>query len=436
MDSNPEDSVLLRVPREVRSEILRYLLNARYTRVPREVRIRDAILTQYAWRFFPAALRVNRQIHHEARDILGENEFVVVERPMGELKQEEVLKEDESTDGIISLWPGKPHIKHASVPGEQMRVQFTKLGKPEVPEIYVILLSELRDFCIAISRLAGCRGYRYALGGLQAIITIEPPKCTETPEARRNREMKLLKPLCKLRCLSSVTINGATPNGNLNTQRQMIRHEFTKDMIAESISEMLLEGENARKTGEFGIASAYFSRAGEHLAQFLSRDPSIFRHVADILVLLFHIAKHRALLGIESDQFRFAYESAKSALGIAKDLFTMNPPHISPPKPDAHGNIKKGPFRKWQCECIADGVKSNGSRIRVEDIGRCYYYQSIAEHVLEPDREEQAEDDKMMGLGCCVVAGAEGVPQELLALDAATMERLKEWETDEEDTEE
>lgn len=123
-------------------------------------------------------------------------------------------------------------------------------------------------------------------------------------------------------------------------------------------------------------------------------------------------------------------------------LFQTNEPSIGPPPLDEHNGISRGKFRQWTCECIRDGAAKFGQRIKAEDIGRAYYYQSITEHIVEGDEAtEQAIEDRAIGIGCCVISDTapKDAPRPLLELDMKTMQRLRihdsddEWESDGED---
>ena len=170
------------------------------------------------------------------------------------------------------------------------------------------------------------------------------------------------------------------------------------------------------------------------------------------------LLQHQAFNWIEADRFEDALEASKLALEGANRLFAITSHITSPPPTNSRGRVTPGAFRQWTCQRIKEGAELHEQRIKCEEIGRCYYYKNIAEHALFG--EKIIDEDKLMGIGCCVccvvsdtVTKEDNLPNELVELDSRTMERLKArnrgsedeeddwvdeggWEDDEDKTEE
>ncbi|KAK4694674.1 hypothetical protein P7C71_g2943, partial [Lecanoromycetidae sp. Uapishka_2] len=139
--------------------------------------------------------------------------------------------------------------------------------------------------------------------------------------------------------------------------------------------------------------------------------------------------QHRALNWIEDNNFEDALGAAELALQMAQQLFAIGAHTSGGPETDAQGRVKKGRLRAWICQCIKDGAERYEQRIKSEDIGRCYYYRSIAGHcVYGDDATEEADEDKLTAIGCCVVSETatdeENIPKELMELDVRIMKSL------------
>ncbi|KAL8954271.1 MAG: hypothetical protein Q9183_007227, partial [Haloplaca sp. 2 TL-2023] len=119
----------LKVPIEIRNLIYKELLsiNIRKTQKPFPATCRSAV--RYDWNLDTAILFVNRQIHEEARHILGsDNNFIVIECAAKELEQsrKDVGKEyPEVMQYNVKLWPQRRQ-EVVNVPNERMRIHFGK----------------------------------------------------------------------------------------------------------------------------------------------------------------------------------------------------------------------------------------------------------------------------------------------------------------------
>ena len=354
-----------------------------------------------------------------------ENNFVVIERSkVLEQGPEEVKKEDPTVMAFnVTLWPGKA-TKKPVVPGERMRIKFGR-GKSSKAgmDAHVILAEELRDVCVGLSTLRGRDG-KYRTSGLSCLITVHPPACTETPAARDVRERALLEPLQRLRHFQAVSIRGTLPVINDQITSQLTRQTFDQDLVLPTIDELIASGDQSSSTGDHAVATARYQRAHEYFHHSAKFERHVFSHPADFAALIFRIMRHSARNWISAGDFPEALEAAQIALNVANQLFRINAPTTTGPHAGPNGGISAAAFRKWTCECIKDGAARYWQRIKAEDIGRCYYYKSISEHVMYGEEgAEQADEDKLTAIGCCVVSETmtEDVPGELLQLDMRTM---------------
>lgn len=382
-----------------------------------------------------------------------DNQFVVIEHAK-ELEQgPKDMKEEDTTIMIynVALWPVKAS-KKPIVPGEKMRM---KLERPEASntdvDAHVITAEDLHDLCVGLSTFQGPES-KYRTSGLSCLIKVHPSPYSETPAARDTRERALLEPLQKLRRLHNVSIQGTLPAIDYQISRQLTHPTFDRGLVLTTIDELITSGNQSSSTGASSIATAYYQRAHEYFHHCVSHEHHVFKHPADVPALEFRIMQHRALNWIESGNFSDALQAAQIALYVANQLFRLNAPMTAGPPTDNNGRVGAGAFRKWTCDRIKEGAARYGQRIKCEDIGRCYYYKSISEHVVHGEEAtEQAEDDKFTAIGCCVVSDTmkENVPGELLQLDIRTMEKLptgggadvdeewldEEWEDDESEDE-
>ena len=357
-----------------------------------------------------------------------DNHFVVIERAK-ELEQgPEDVKVEDATIMVynVTLWPGKA-TKSPVVPGERMRIRLEKPGASETDmDAHVILAEEMRDVCVGLSTFQDPKG-QYRTSGLSASIDVHRPVYTETPAARDIRERALLEPLQKLRHFQNVSIQGTLPAIIYQISCQLTHQTFDHGLVLITLDEMISHGDQASSVGDYGIATAHYQRAHEYFHHSATHERHVFTHPADVSALEFKIMQHRALSWISAGRFYDALEAAQIALYVANHLFRLDSPITTVPPTGADGHISAGAFRKWTCECIKEGAARYGQRIKCEDIGRCYYYKSISEHVVHGDKATaQAEDDKLTAIGCCVVSDTmtDNVPAELLQLDIRTMEKL------------
>ena len=184
-----------------------------------------------------------------------DNDFVVIERAAEQLEQ---TKDDYREEGAsimvdyLKLWPGKAS-EAVNVPGERMRICFAKHGQSARGPAYVMLVEELRDFCVCLSTFTDSPG-QYRLKGIEARITIREPSTPENPRARAERERSLLLPLAKLRFLEKVVIQGVKPTVESLYATQMTRPCFDPKLIKYTIEELISRGDSARDIGHFDVA--------------------------------------------------------------------------------------------------------------------------------------------------------------------------------------
>ena len=433
----PINCFFLDLPLELRDRIYAQLVSIKHTRTPKDVEACLRSTTFYNWNLDPTIFRVNRQINQEAKAVMArENEFAVIEFAK-ELEQvpEDVKKEDTSIMIYnVTLWPGKA-IKKPVVPGETMRMKICR-GKASKTDMNarVILAKEIRDVCVGLSTYQGAKG-KYRTSGLSCTINVHPSPETEDPATRDTRERALLEPLQKLRCFKNVTVQGTLPAIKYQITQQLTHQSFDRSLVLTTIDELITSGDQASSKGDHSIATAYYQRAHEYFHHSAAHSNHVFTHPAEIMASEFKIMQHRALNWILAGNFTDALEVAQIALSAANQLFRLNSPMTNGPPIDSSGRVSAGAFRKWTCECIKEGAARNGQRIKSEDIGRCYYYKSIAELVvLGAEGAEQVEEDKFTAIGCCVVSETmkDDVPAELLLLDTRTMEGLRGEEADSE----
>ncbi|KAI4192173.1 MAG: hypothetical protein LQ346_004444 [Caloplaca aetnensis] len=430
------DSPFLGVPLELRNRIYKELLVTSLTKTPKPFLGNCRSATRYDWNLHPSILATNRQIHDEARSVLGiYNEFVVVETAAKELEQKKSDMRQEDT-GImqyrVKLWPGKK-CKIGDVPNERMRIWLGKeISKANDTEnkswIYVVLVEELRDLLVGLSIYQGKYG-PYRILGLVAKITVPKPVVEETQKQKKARERRLLDPVMKLRLLSSVEVQGVTPGRSQAVSDQLRRSKWDHQIVYATFNELLDAGNQARQMGHNTVSSGYYRLASDYVTHFMEHQRYVFTDPIDPVAFQFKIHLQRSRTWIEAGYFEDALGAAEVALNAANAIFRTNVPAVGPPPIGADGRAKKGPFRKWTCECIKDGAVKYGQRIKAEEIGAAYYYKSIAEYCADGDSAaEQAEDDKMLGIGCCAISDTapKDCIQELLDLDRRTMERLME----------
>ena len=450
-----ESCHFLRLPRELRDKVYKYLVSVKHTRTPKDPEdgVRSAT-SRYDWNINPTILRVSKQLNAEAKEIMGlDNDFVVVERAAKRLEQtkDDFMGEDAARMLYnVTLWPGKAS-ETVDVPGERMRVCFAAHGKSATGRAYVMLVDELRDFCVGLSTFTDPAG-QYRISGIEARITVHQPLTPETSQARAERQRSLLLPLAKLRFIKNVVIQGVEPPVEALYAKQMTRPCFDPKLVRYTFEELISSGDSASNIGHFDVASVYYYFAADYFHHFMKSEREglvVFEHPADPLAFEFKVLQHRALNWIKDGNFHDAFEAANQALRVASQLFEIDGvgPTAGPPT-GVRGRVTKGALRQWRCNNIKEAAARYGQRIKCEDVGRCYYYKSITEHILGGDEAaEEADEDKFTAIGCCVVSETaseeENIPKELLELDMRTMKRLMqedgvddEWEDEEEWVEE
>lgn len=445
----PSTCPFLLLPLEIRDRIYAHLVSIKHTQTPKKLEASLRSTTFYDWNLHPTIFRLNRQISQEAKAVMArDNHFVVIERAK-ELEQgPKDVKEDTSIMVYnVALWPGKA-TKQPVVPGERVRMKLERAGASETNmDAHVMLADELGNICIGLSTFQGPKG-KYRMSGLSASINVHKPTHTETTAVRDDRERALLEPLQKLRHFKDVSIQGTLQAINYQISRQLTHPKFDRGLVLATIDELITHGDQACSNGAYAIATAHYQRAHEYFHHIAAHERHVFTHPADVSSLEFKIMQHRSLNWLNAGNFSDALEAAQIALYVANQLFRLNSPMTTGPPTDEKGRVSAGAFRKWTCECIKEGAARYGQRIKVEDIGRCYYYKSISEHVVLGDEAtEQADDDKFTGIGCCVMSETmkDNVPGELLQLGIRIMENLpgrsgeegddegwvdEEWDTD------
>ena len=455
----PSNCLFLHLPLELRDRIYAQLVSIKHTHTSKDAEACLRSTTFHKWNLDPTIFRINRQINQEAKAVMArENEFVVIERAkILQQGPKDVKKED---TGImvysVALWPAKA-TKEPVVPGERMRVKLGKAIKSKTGmDAHVILAEELRDVCIGLSTFQGSEG-KYRTSGLSCSIKVHPPLYAEDPAASDIRARALLEPLQKLRRFQNVSIEGTLPAIEYQITHQLTHQTFDRGLVLTTIDELMTNGDQSSSAGDHDAATAYYQRAHEYFHHCAIHERHAFTHPAEASAFEFKIMQHRALNWISAGNFSDALEAAQIALHVANHLFRLNSPMTTPPPAGPNGRISAAAFRKWTCECIKEGAARYEQKIKAEDIGRCYYYKSISEHVVYGDEAtEQADEDKFTGIGCCLVSDTmtDNVPGELLQLDIRTMENLpkrckeevedegdeegwvdEEWEDDEEEEE-
>lgn len=455
--TQPTHSRFLNLPQEIRDKIYTNLLSIPNNRTPksREDGLRSSFL--YDWNLHPAILATNHQIYDEAFAVFrGSNQFVMIKCATQALSPTAIQTVEEDIGLMrynVSYWPRKNNNGDAKVPGGRMTIWLEEekdLDKDEPPpiDVYVLQVSELHNFFTSLSIATHSSG-SYCTEGIAAIVVLYSPTLTkEDAAATDRRELSLLHPMMQLRHLSSVHIVGAAPGHALVAEAFITKPAFEPTLISKTLDELITEGDSARQQEEYDVANAYFQRAHEYLHHFMEMGPrsdsNSFLDPAEPLAYEFNIMRHRALNLIEDDLFDDAIESCKIALEIINLVFGTGS------KPGTNAMT-----RQRNCQMIRQGAERLRQHIKCEDVGRCYYYKSIAGR-LTGNGEEEAQKDKLMAIGCCIVSDTvkegEDIPRELLQLEMRTMHRFgvvtlenegqlesegeEDWETEDEDDDE
>ena len=425
MSSIPQSSFtfpFLLLPLELRCRIYSQLVSVKHARTPKNAQACLRSTTFYNWNLDPTILRVNRQINQEAKDVMRrENDFVVIERAEALKQEPNDMYIDTKVEYNIELWPGKA-TRDPVVPGKRMRMALKrKKASKTAMDAHVILASELRIVCARLSTfLVAIGGYRTSK--LFCEVKVHPPTYTETPADRDIRERSLLEPLHNLRDFQSVSIQGALPTINYQTIRQLTHQELDHGLVLTTIDELITDGDHASRTGCHDIATAYYQRADEYMHHILTYEGHLFTGLG-ILVFQFKTKYHSALNWIHDDKFLHAYNAAGDAILLADKLFSQGSPMPANSTKDWKALIS------WRCQQVKEGAARLGQKIKAEDIGRCYYYMSIAIQMLHGGQTcDEVNTDRLLGIRCCDVSETmtDDVPGELLQLEIQTMRSYKE----------
>ena len=253
------DCHLLQLPLKLRERIYSEVLSPKYAKSPKDADGGLRASMKFQWNINPAVLRLNRQISSEASTVMArENNFVVIERSQ-DLEQREADMVDDDPAIMqykVILWPGKK-TKIAKVPGERMRLRFAReqnaLTMPETgPDVYVLLVEEFRDFCVALSIFQG-QNRQYRTSGLSVHIRLIESEHHETPQAQDYMRTSLLKPLTKLRHFKDVKAAGMAPFVEQMILGDLKQTDFEGGFVISTIQELIHSGDCARDEGLYSI---------------------------------------------------------------------------------------------------------------------------------------------------------------------------------------
>ena len=397
---------LLSIPIEIRSEIFGYLLDSSYNTRQADY-LPEKELRRYRWSLHPTILRVNHQIHDEAKAILQlRNDFVVIELGFGGVLGRK--------KGEARLYQGKRGIACADVSPPLMTVRLEKDHPPTGAdtEILVLPVEELRDFCTGISTRRDKEG-NYRTSGLYATFSIALPQEAETKKQTKHRETSLLEPFTKWRCLSSVTIDNASKGYSQFITQTMKRRSLDHLTATKTIAELLSASTTAQQLTHYEVGLAYCHMANQFLIDIDEHVPDLRDRLGiDYDALVFQILSASALLSIEGKSFQEAFESVELALLIAHKLDIIP---RDPDNPPPHARTK-GKYRKWFCAIADAGCRKIEQKITLVQLGKLHYYRSISGHAMFGDESDE-EHDKLLGIALCLQADRGEVIQELLHFD-------------------
>ena len=316
-----------------------------------------------------------------------------------------------------------------------MRIRFFKRQKRPIARLdaVVLLVDELRDFCVTLL-FSGTQGGIHRTAALCAHVQLSKALNGEISD-----QDMLLKPLRKLRHLQSVTIEGKSSADGEGLLGVMEQKTFDEELVISTIEELIYNGDEARDNDLYDVGTVYYQRAHEYYDHFANHHlygEYIFgQTLGNVSKFEFKIMQHRALNWILDGDSNQAFRASNLALDCANMLFRIGAPPNQVPPTKRRDKVGRAARRKWDCQRVKEGAGRTGQIIKAEDIGRCYYYRGIARHVLGGDKAaEEADNDKMAGIGCCEVSdtmGDEDVPKELLEFDKRAMENLKSGSSDE-----
>lgn len=227
----------LSLPLIARDIIYKQLLSVNFTKTEKPYPDTCRSSVRYNWNLHPAILATNREIHEEAKHILGfANSFVVIECAAPELEQKrgEFGKEDKRIMLFkVTLWPKR--CDTVAVPNERMRVWLghddpggkKKKRKTSAPKPWfcVVLVEELRDLMAGLAIFQNQNG-TYRTLGLSAKIIMSQIQAEETESERTTREAKFLDPLLNLRFLKSMKIEGASDDNTRYISEQVCHQKW------------------------------------------------------------------------------------------------------------------------------------------------------------------------------------------------------------------
>ena len=426
------NSRFLALPRELRDQIYENLLKIDCTRTEKPIRYGTiSAISSYDWNLQTAILRVNRQIHDEAVEMLAQNDFVVLETPDKDLDK---TSEDYTVcDGVSTRYDVtlRPSIlgKGLELPGERLRIWPQRKEEWDAEFYYVLLLEELPCFCLALWMLdrkrlirnPDQRFYRHA----RIQIRLSPDS-----EAWRTEEKisRLLEPLWHFRCLENIMVKGiqtiAAPY-----LLQMIEYFLEQDVdpffVSEIVKYFIHCGDRASAMGYNHVATTYYQRAANSLQQC----KGYFNATIERFII-FRIMRRRAFNWIESDRFIEALEAASAAIGTAVSLCVQMNPNSPPGNGNDSDYSTSIAYRDWFREGIDLVPESDKHRLACEDVGRCYYYKAICERICyKPDEERFARESKLMSREFyrmhTTASEIDSIVRELKELEQRTLKRVR-----------
>lgn len=309
-----------------------------------------------------------------------------------------------------------------------------------------MLDEELRDFLINISILRNEDGSWSTLG-LSASITFHE-STEEVGRKRQARESILVQAISKLRLLKAVTVKGTTVESATLISERVRKQAWDAEVVYSTIRELLAAGDGAFDIGHHGVAERYYSLATQYTFAFIQRDRQVYATWDDI-TFMFLTDLRRSRNWIEEDEFIKSFEHADSSIQTAEKLLGANGPVFGGNVYDISRRSIQDRDRQSFCDSIKAGAAKYGERIKCEDVGRAYYYKSLAGHCIglkvgsrwglkAPSNRDkydsqsciaQAYEDRLTAIACFNIS--ETTPsdsvQELHELAKRTMERQWFW---------
>ncbi|KAK7523034.1 uncharacterized protein IWZ02DRAFT_260766 [Phyllosticta citriasiana] len=259
-DMPPEDldrSPFMEMPRELREEIYAYLVVADRTKEP-PLQWMPHCLMQNQWNLATNILRVNRQVYEEAMGVLGrQKKFVVAERATRKLK---LTPEDQQESHFPNcpMWIGRAKREAISIPGEVMRVTFSKKNKTvDLKDIdyFILLVEGLETLCINLSRYI--TGGVHRTDGLVYEVKIALPHEAETKAVMPRREDALQDPLARLRAFAKIRVQGASPEKTTTTVMLTKRKQQTAFEALKTGEEVIKTAVAYKRIGHYKISNPF-----------------------------------------------------------------------------------------------------------------------------------------------------------------------------------